>query len=235
MVELADTLALGASAFIGVRVRISPAAPMTTKQEEQKRALNILQRLKKAYPNAGIVLKYKTPMQLVCAVMLSAQTTDNQVNKTTENLFKKYTTPKDFSATQLTEFEKEISSINLYRTKAKNILNTANIIQQNHNSKVPKTLEELVALPGIGRKTANVVLWEIYNKSEGIVVDTHVKRVSQKLNLSHNTDPTKIEKDLMNLYPKKEWGMIGHYFQAYGRTVARAKGRPTMDDCLLGL
>ena len=204
---------------------------MTKKQ----RAIEILNRLKKAYPKAGIALTYTTPMQLLCAVMMSAQTTDEQVNKTTEKLFQKYKTPSDFASAKLATFEKEISSINLYRNKAKNIIQTANMIEGQHSGKIPDPLSSLVAMPGIGRKTANVAVWELYKKSEGIVVDTHVKRVAQHFNLTKNTDPEKIEKDLMALYSQKEWGMIGHYFQAYGRTVLKARGKPLTDDCLAGL
>lgn len=206
------------------------------KQEQQKqRAMKILSRLKKQYPNAGIALKYKTPVQLLVAVMLSAQATDEQVNKTTQTLFQKYKTVSDFACADPKKFEQEISSVNFFRNKARHIIQTTQILNTQHKGKIPQSIDELVALPGVGRKTANVVLWHLYGESQGIVVDTHVKRVSCNLGFTKNTDPEKIEQNLMALYPQKEWGMIGHYFQAYGRTAMPARGKPKHKDCLQGL
>ncbi len=205
------------------------------KEENKKFALEILKRMKGAYPEAGIALKYKTPAQLLCAVVMSAQTTDEQVNKVCAPLFLKYKSFSDFAAADIYVFEKEISSVNFFRAKAKNIVNAARIIEKEHNGALPDNIDALVQLPGVGRKTANILTWHIYDKADGIVVDTHVKRVSFNLALTKNTDPVKIERDLMVLYPQKEWGMIGHYFQAYGRTFMRARGKPLMKDCLEGL
>lgn len=204
-------------------------------KNQQQYAQKILQRLKKQYPNVGTALNYKTPMQFLVAVMLSAQATDEQVNKTTQELFQKYTNADDFAGAELKKFEKEISSVNFFRNKARHILQTAHILKTQHKGKIPQTIDELVALPGVGRKTANVVLWEIHNKANGVVVDTHVKRVATRLGLTKNTDPEKIEQDLMAVYPQKQWGEIGHYFQAYGRTVMVARGKAKQDDCLQGL
>ena len=200
--------------------------------QEQKRALAILEKMKEAYPNAQIALQYSTPMQLLCAVIMSAQTTDEQVNKVNETLFKKYKSVHDFASVDESVFEKEISSVNFFRNKARNIVKTARIVQEEYNGAVPRTIDELVQLPGVGRKTANIVLWELYGVIAGVVVDTHVKRVSLALGFTKNKDPVKVEQDLMRLFPQKEWGMIGHYFQAYGRTVLRARGKPLMEDFL---
>ncbi|MYE38268.1 MAG: endonuclease III [Candidatus Spechtbacteria bacterium SB0662_bin_43] len=200
--------------------------------QEQKRALAILEKMKAAYPSAQIALQYSTPMQLLCAVIMSAQTTDEQVNKVNESLFKKYKSVRDFASVDESVFEKEISSVNFFRNKARNIVKTARIVQEKYNGAVPRTIDELVELPGVGRKTANIVLWELHGVIAGVVVDTHVKRVSLALGFTKNKDPVKVEQDLMRLFPQKEWGMIGHYFQAYGRTVLRARGKPLMEDFL---
>ena len=197
--------------------------------------MKILRRLKKHYPDAGTALHYKTPIQFLVAVILSAQATDEQVNKTTESLFQRYKTVKDFANADPKQFEKQVRSVSFYKNKAQYILQTAQTINTQYNGTIPQTLEELVALPGVGRKTANVVLWEIYHTARGVVVDTHVKRVARALGLSANADPEKIEQDLMELYPQKEWGNIGHYFQAYGRTALPARGKPKQEDCLQGI
>lgn len=203
--------------------------------QKKKRAAKILGALKKQYPDADIALNYKTDPQLLVAVVLSAQMRDEQVNKTTGGLFRKYKTINDFALADPKEFEQEIKSVNFFKNKAKNIINACNAIQRNYKGKIPDSIDDLVKLPGIGRKTANVLLWHIYKKSEGIVVDTHVRRVSNNLRLTDEKDPVRIEEDLMEIFPKKEWGMIGHYFQFYGRKVMRAKGQPIDEDCLKGL
>lgn len=198
----------------------------------QKQALEILAKMKKAYPDAQIALRYHTPMQLLCAVIMSAQATDEQVNKTNDRLFQKYKNVSDFASAYESVFEKEISSVNFFRNKARNIVQTARIIQETYHGDVPRTIDELVELPGVGRKTANIVLWELYGMAVGVVVDTHVRRVALALGFTKHKDPVKIEQDLMKVFPQKEWGMIGHYFQAYGRTVLRARGKPLMEDFL---
>jgi len=191
--------------------------------------------LKKTYPNACIALKYKTPVQLLVAVILSAQSTDAQVNKTTEKLFKKYKTVSDFAEADLKTFTKEVSSVNFYKNKAKFIVNAAKKIKEEYGGKLPNDINELVKLAGVARKTANIVQYQIYGKAEGIAVDTHVKRVAYNLGLTNKKDPVKIEQDLMKLYPQKEWGQIEFYFQAYGRTVMKARGKADMEDPLAGL
>ncbi|MEX2144809.1 MAG: endonuclease III [Candidatus Spechtbacterales bacterium] len=206
-----------------------------TLEEKKKRAAKILRRLKKTYPNARIALKYKTPIQLLAAVILSAQSTDKQVDKTTEKLFKKYKMVDDFAGANLKTFTKEVSSVNFYKNKAKFIINSAKKIKDEYNGKLPNDINELVKLPGVARKTANIVQFQVYGKTEGIAVDTHVKRVSRNLKLTNQKDPVKIEQDLMKLYPKKEWGRIEFYFQAYGRTAMPARGKPSISDPLEGL
>lgn len=209
--------------------------PKKSFEQKKERARTILVKLKKAYPDATIALKFKTPMQLLAAVILSAQATDTHVNTVTEHLFKKYKTVGDFANADLRMFTKEVSSINFYKNKAKFIISSARKIRDEYKGKIPDSIEELIKLPGVARKTANIVEYQLYKKAEGISVDTHVKRVSKNLGLTQHTDPKKIEKDLMELYLQKEWGRLGYYFQAYGRTVMRAKGKPTRDDPLLGL
>jgi len=208
---------------------------MESLSDKKKRAAVILRRLKKAYPDAGIALTFTTPAQLLCAVVLSAQTTDAQVNRVTEPLFKKYKTVTDFANADKKVFTKEVSSVNFFNNKAKNILAAARTIRDDYHGKMPDEMEALVQLPGVGRKTANILLWHIYGKARGVVVDTHVRRVANKLGLTAHQDPVKIEKDLMELFPQKDWGMLGHYFQTYGRTASPARGKGKMEDCLAGL
>lgn len=209
--------------------------PRATQEARTKRARTILRVLKRAYPDADIALKYTTPMQLLCAVILSAQATDVHVNSVTTDVFKKYKTVDDFARANVATFTKEVSSINFYNNKAKAIVRAAQMVRDEYGGTIPDEMEELVKLPFVGRKTANIILWHVYGKAQGIVVDTHVKRVSKNLGLTNHTDPVKIERDLMELYPKKEWGMLGHYFQAYGRTAMRAGRKPTMEDPLEGM
>lgn len=208
-------------------------------EEKKKRAQKILKLLKKAYPNTRIQLNYKTPIQLLTAVILSAQTTDEQVNRVTDKLFSvkggKYKTVDDFAGANLAVFTKEVNSVNFYRNKARFIVESARKIKEEYGGKIPDDMEELTKLPGVARKTANIVLWQIYKKAQGIPVDTHVKRVSQNLGLTKEKDPNKIERDLMELYPKKDWGVVAYYFQAYGRTVMPARGKSKMEDPLRNL
>jgi endonuclease III len=204
-------------------------------EHKKKRALKILRRLKKEYPRADIALRFRTPMQLLCAVILSAQATDVHVNNVTEALFKKYKTVDDFAAAHVRTFTREVHSINFYRNKATAIVRAARMVRDEYGGTIPDDINELVTLPFVGRKTANIILWHVYHKAQGVVVDTHVKRVANKLGLTTYSDPVKIERDLMELYPKREWGMLGHYFQAYGRTASPARGKPKMEDPVQGL
>lgn len=204
-------------------------------KDRKKRAVTILRRLKKAYPDADIALRFTTPAQLLCAVVLSAQTTDAHVNRVTETLFKKYKSIADFASADPRVFTSEVSSVNFFNNKAKNIIAATRVIRDEYEGKIPDEIDVLIRLPGVGRKTANILLWHIHHKAQGVVVDTHVRRVANNLGLTTYQDPVKIEKDLMELFPQKEWGMLGHYFQAYGRTAMPARGKGKTEDCLAGL
>jgi len=192
----------------------------------------ILKRLKKEYPNPKTALDYKNPFELLVATILSAQTTDVHVNRVTETLFKKYKSIKDYADVPLDTLRKNISSINFYNNKAKNIQASAKMIIEKFNSQVPKTMEELVTLPGVARKTANIILSNVYGIDEGIAVDTHVKRLSNRLGLTRHEDPVKIERDLMIITPKEEWGHLSHLLIFHGRRVCQAK-KPKHNECIL--
>lgn len=192
----------------------------------------ILKRLKKECPEPKTSLNFSDPFQLLVATTLSAQATDVLVNKVTENLFKKYRTVKDYADVPLETLQKDVSSINFYKTKAKNIQAAAKIIVDKFNSKVPKTMDELTSLPGVARKTANIILSNAYGINEGIAVDTHVKRLSYLLGLTKNKDPVKIEKDLMAITPKEEWGNLSHLLIFHGRKICQAK-KPNHQECVL--
>jgi len=192
----------------------------------------ILKRLKKEYPHPQTALRFSDPFQLLAATILSAQATDVLVNKVSENLFKKYRTVKDYANASLEALQKDVSSINFYKTKAKNIQASAIIIGEKFNDRVPKTMEELISLPGVARKTANIVLTNAYGIHEGIAVDTHVKRLAYRLGLTKNEDPVKVEQDLMALTPKEEWGNISHLLIFHGRNICRAK-KPKHQECVL--
>jgi len=187
-----------------------------TKETKVKEIIAILKNL---YPDPETELIYHTekPYEFLFAVIMSAQTTDKQVNKVTKEVFQKYRTLEDYVNASLEEFSKEISSIGLYRGKAKNILATAKLLKEKYNGEVPKTMEEIMALPGAARKTANVVTHELYNMNEGIAVDTHVKRLSKLLGLTEHDDVKKIEQDLMKIIPKEEWGDFSFRLILYGR------------------
>jgi len=197
-------------------------------KERTERAKKILAYLKKAYPKQKSELTYKTPYQFVVAVMLSAQCTDKAVNKLTATLFKKYKTPKDFAKANLATFTKELSSIPFFRNKAKAIIGAARAIEAEHKGRVPATEAELVALPGVGYKTAHVILGELHCVWEGIATDTHVKRFAKRFDLSDNTDLKKISKDLEELVPKKDWKYVNNGLVLYGRYTCPARPH----DCL---
>ncbi len=188
--------------------------------------------LKKEYPDVKIALDFSNPLELLIATILSAQSTDKQINKVTKTLFKKYRTPQDYVNTPQEELEKDIYSTGFYRNKAKNIKKLCGILVENFNSKVPDTMEDLITLPGVARKTANIVLSGAFGKIEGIAVDTHVKRVSFRLGLTTNTDPEKIEKDLMKIIPKNDWDIFALLLIQHGRQVCEAK-KPKCELCVL--
>lgn len=173
--------------------------------------------LTQLYPEPVCALHYKKPFELLVAVILSAQCTDKRVNEVTKHLFKKYKTLNDYVVAMPDVFEKDIYTMGFYRAKTKNILGAAKAIKQNFGGKVPQTMGELVTIPGVGRKTANVVLGELYGKAEGIAVDTHVIRLSRLLGLTKHSDAIKIERDLMEIIPKKDWVLFSHSLILYGR------------------
>lgn len=195
-------------------------------------ARKIVAKLKKEYPDAGCSLRYKTVHQLLVATILSAQTTDEQVNKVTPALFRKYKTVEAFAGTKISELEKDIMSIGLYRNKAKSIKQSAVQILHEFGGEVPDNMDDLVKLSGVGRKTAGVVLGEWYNAAEGIVVDTHVKRLSKRLDLTKQTDPHKIERDLMEIIPRRDWIILTHLLIDHGRAVCMARS-PRCDACAI--
>lgn len=196
-----------------------------------RKAKEIVSKLKKLFPNPVTPLNHSNPWELYVAVALSAQQTDVGVNKVTDVLFKKYKTLEDYKSVSLEEFETDIRSINFYKGKAKAIKKAAEIVLNEYHGKMPETMDELLGLPFIGRKTANVILQEAFGKSEGIVVDTHVKRLSNLFGLSKNSDPVKIEKDLMQIIPQKDWREFGLGLIYYGREYCKANCRHT--DCPL--
>jgi endonuclease-3 len=198
----------------------------------QEKVKEIIRRLKKGYPELRTALNFNNPFELLVATILSAQTTDVHVNKVTENLFKKYKSIKDYANVSIEILQKDLSSINFYKTKTKNINECAKMIVEKFNSKVPKTMDELISLPGVARKTANIILSNAYGINEGIAVDTHVKRLSYRLGLTKNEDPIKIENDLMAITSKEEWGNLSHLLIFHGRKICQAK-KPNHKECIL--
>jgi endonuclease-3 len=200
--------------------------------EPKARALKLIDLLEKEHPDAKVALHYSNPLELLVATMLSAQTTDERVNRVTETLFKKYKKPEDYAEAELNELEQHIRSTGFYHNKAKNLKNSARMLVEKFNSKVPKTMEDMIELPGVARKTANIVLSNAYNVVVGIAVDTHVRRLAKRLGLSKSNDPDKIETDLMNLVPKEKWMRITDLLIFHGRRVCIAK-KPNCNQCVL--
>ncbi len=191
--------------------------------EKRARARRIVAYLKKAYPAPKSELRYETPFQFLVAVMLSAQCTDKLVNKVTDDLFERYRTPADFAKADPYEFEKRIARVTFFRTKARHVIGAAKIVVHQHGGKVPQTEEELVKLPGVGYKTAHVVLGELYEQWEGIPTDTHVKRFARRFDLTTHADLKKISHDLEALVPKKDWKYVNNGLVLYGRYVCPAR------------
>lgn len=196
---------------------------MIALEKKRSYALEIIKKLQQFFPQAGIVLNYSNNWELLVAVILSAQCTDKQVNKVTARLFKKYTALNHYLAADLRSFEQDIKSTGFYRNKAKNILAAARLVYSHYHGQIPRQMSQLLTLPGVGRKTANVVLGNAYNIIEGIAVDTHVARLSQKLGLTSNCDPKKIEADLMKIIPKKDWFRCTYLMIEYGRRYCPAR------------
>jgi len=203
------------------------------KMDQRQKAAKILSLLEKEYPGVKkFALDYHDPLELLVATILSAQCTDARVNIVTKDLFKRYRTAKDYANADMAEFQKEIRSTGFYKNKAKNIINAAKMIESDFKGKVPDTMEDLMKLPGVARKTANIVLTGAFHKVEGIAVDTHVYRLSHRLGFSSQKDPNKVEKDLMALFPEKKWDRINYLLIAHGRKVCAAR-KPLCDECVL--
>lgn len=199
---------------------------------EQTEARKIVAALRKGYPEAECALRHENPFQLLVATILSAQCTDERVNIVTKSLFAKYPGPRELATLPLPKLEKEIQSTGFFRNKAKNIHGCCEALLNEHGGEVPRDLESLVKLPGVGRKTANVVLGTAFGIASGVVVDTHVTRISNRLGLTKETDAVKIERDLMQRLPKKEWIMFSHRVIHHGRRVCKAR-KPLCGQCTL--
>ena len=197
-----------------------------------EKIFEMIELLKNEYPDVRVTLSHSDPLELLIATILSAQCTDRQVNEVTKKLFKKYRSIHDYIAASQEELEKEIYSTGFYRTKAKNIKKMCEMLVNNFNGKVPDTMEELITLPGVARKTANIVLSGAFGKLEGIAVDTHVKRLSFRLGLTDKIDQDKIEKDLMELVPRNDWDNFSLLLINHGRNICNAR-KPACDKCVL--
>lgn len=205
------------------------SVPKDKLKERKKRMQKIVVVLKKLFPKAKIVLDYGNNWELLVAVVLSAQCTDKKVNEVTKGLFRKYKTLDDYVKGNIKEFEKDIRPTGFYRNKAKNILATAKIVKEKFEGKIPNTMQELLTLPGVARKTANIILGNAFGIVEGIAVDTHVRRFARKFNLTDYDDPNKIERDLMKLLPKKEWFNFTYRLIDYGRKICPARKHDCKD------
>jgi endonuclease-3 len=200
--------------------------------QDKERVQRIIKLLTKEHPDAKIALHHSNPLELLVATVLSAQSTDKQINEVTKALFKKYRTPEDYAKVDLKELEKDVRSTGFYRNKAKHLKKTGQMLVEKFNSEVPQTMEELTTLPGVARKTANIVLSNAFGVVEGIAVDTHVRRLAQRLGLSKNKDPDKIEMDLIELVPKKQWPKLTDLLIFHGRRVCTAR-RPNCEGCVI--
>lgn len=214
---------------------ITATVSRSKRVERAKRLQKLEQVLTKLFPEARIALHYTKPHELLFAVMLSAQCTDKKVNEVTQTLFNKYRTVAEYAAANIDELEQDVKQTGFFRTKAKNLKQCATLLLERHSGKVPQTMEELVALPGVARKTANIVLGTLYGVVEGIAVDTHVKRFALRYDLTDHTDTDKIERDLMELLPKKEWYTFTYRVIEYGRHIAPARVYDTSQDPLVAL
>ena len=199
-----------------------PAAPAT----------EVIPRLKSEYPDARTELDWTNPLELLVATILSAQTTDVRVNGVTKTLFEKYRTAADYADADPNELEEDIRPTGFYRNKARSLQGMARALVEEHAGEVPRTMPELVALPGVGRKTANVVLGNAFGVDEGVVVDTHVRRVSNRLGLTEESDPEKIEQDLLQVVPREDWTIFSHLLILHGRRVCKAR-KPDCPNCVL--
>ncbi|MEO8910680.1 MAG: endonuclease III [Gemmatimonadaceae bacterium] len=203
-----------------------------TKANLRAYALEVFARLRKAYPQAHCELDYETPLQLLSATILSAQCTDKRVNMVTPALFRTYPTAQAMSDAPTEAMEEIVKSTGFFRNKTKSLIGLGKALVERHDGEVPDTMADLVELPGVGRKTANVVLGNAFNKNEGVVVDTHVARVSKRLGLTKEIDPVRIEEDLMPLFPREDWALLSHLLIFHGRRVCEARS-PKCEICPL--
>jgi len=200
--------------------------------EPKMRAAKVIDLLEKEYPAAKTALTYSNPLEILVATMLSAQTTDERVNIVTEKLFKKYLKPEDYARVDIKELEKDIRSTGFYHNKAKNLKKTCELLIEKYDSQVPKTMDEMLELPGVARKTANIVLYNAYGMITGVAVDTHVRRLSQRIELTEHDDPNKIEQDLMRITTKEKWMELTDLLISHGRQVCIAR-KPKCAICVL--
>jgi endonuclease-3 len=212
--------------------RPAPSRPKPAPGDLRRRAATIVSRLKREYPDAHCELDYRTPFELLVATILSAQCTDARVNLVTPALFARYPTPAALAAARQEDVEALIRSTGFFRNKARSLIGMAQALATGHGGTVPDTMAELQVLPGVGRKTANVILGNAYGRNEGITVDTHVARLATLLGLTRQSAPEKIEQDLMALVPRKDWTLISHLLIWHGRRVCIAR-RPRCEDCVL--
>jgi endonuclease III len=213
-------------------LRESPKISTLEKATVRPPAAEILARLKAAYPDARCALEHHNAYELLCATILSAQCTDARVNLVTPTLFARYPTPFELAQAEPSDVEAIIKSTGFFRNKTRSLIGMAQALVADHGGEVPRTMEELRRLPGVGRKTANVILGNAYNVNEGVTVDTHVTRLSHRLGLSAEEDPAKIERDLMQLFPQSDWGLLSHLLIFHGRQICIAR-KPRCADCVL--
>ncbi len=209
-----------------------PDQPSSPPASERERAREVIARLRQLYPDARCSLNFSTPLELLVATVLSAQCTDERVNAVTVALFKKYQSAADYAGARPEELEQDIKQTGFYRNKAKHIREAARLLVERYNGEVPKTMSELLTLPGVARKTANVVMGNAYGIVEGVVVDTHVGRLARRLGFTQSEDPVKVEQDLMALFPQEDWLPLSHLLIYHGRAICQAR-RPLCEECAL--
>lgn len=206
-----------------------PRESLTKKKE---RAAEIFERLDEEYPDAHCALDHQNPYELTVATILSAQCTDERVNKVTPALFEACPDPDHLAGARQEDVEELIHSTGFFRNKAKNLIGMADAVMERHDGRIPRTMKELVALPGVGRKTANVILGNAFGVDEGVVVDTHVKRLAKRLGLTRETSPVKVEKDLIRIFPRERWTLLAHLLIFHGRAVCDAR-KPRCEECVV--
>jgi endonuclease-3 len=216
----------------GAKYARRPHAPPEAVRSDAAPISEVVPRLEREYPDASTELDWKNPLELLVATMLSAQITDVRVNQVTRGLFEKYRTAEDYAAVDPAQLEKDIRPTGFYRNKARALRGMARALLERHGGEVPRTMAELVALPGVGRKTANVILGNAFGVDEGLVVDTHVRRVSQRLGLTEESDPERIERDLLRVVPRGGRTVFSHLLIFHGRRVCKAR-KPDCPNCVL--